>query len=66
MFTFMLINDNIYIFAPVFITKVSIKTIEQLIDVGWGPLDRYGNVGSPLYDTNNYLIVLYKILTTFV
>ena len=35
-------------------------------DVGWGPLDRYGNDGSPVYDTNIYLNVLYKIITTFV
>ena len=43
------------------------KKLEQYTKgVGWGPLDRYGNDGSPLYDTNIYLNVLYKIITTFV
>jgi hypothetical protein len=47
-------------------TPIKVYKSRNKYDVGWGPLDRYGNVGSPLYDTNNYLIVLYKILTTFV
>jgi hypothetical protein len=47
-----------------YLNSKSERTVDT--EVGWGPLDRYGDVGSQRYDTNNYLIVLYKIITTFV
>jgi hypothetical protein len=62
----MCIRYNINYYTNCTITPLKYNSTVDKSEVGWGPLDRYGNVGSPLYDTNNYLIVLYKILTTFV